>query len=173
MTALVFVDTNLFVYAHQANEPLKQPVARRWLERLWGDHSGRTSVQVLNEYYATLTRRIKPGVAAADAWDAVRNLMAWNPQPIDCDLLSSAHEIERRYQLSWWDSLIVGSAQAQSCSLLLTEDLQDRALFGTVTVRNPFVLGVAEPEAEYAITAAVTSRHRPRGRPKRVKDRLA
>jgi predicted nucleic acid-binding protein len=48
MTAPVFVDTNVFVYAHQANERTKQPLAVRWLERLWREQLSRTSIQVLN-----------------------------------------------------------------------------------------------------------------------------
>ncbi|HMN46792.1 MAG TPA: hypothetical protein PKE27_19600 [Povalibacter sp.] len=55
MTAPVFVDTNIFVYAQQANEQTKQPLAKEWLERLWRDHLGRTSMQVLNECYVTYT----------------------------------------------------------------------------------------------------------------------
>lgn len=60
MTAPVFVDTNIFVYAHQADERTKQPLALRWLEELWREQLGRTSVQVLNEYYVTVTRKIRP-----------------------------------------------------------------------------------------------------------------
>src|SRR5688500_292061 len=57
MNALIFVDTNVFVYSRQTNEPFKQPCAARWVERLWKDQTGRTSVQVLNELYVTLTRK--------------------------------------------------------------------------------------------------------------------
>jgi hypothetical protein len=95
-------------------------------------------------------------------------LFAWNPQSIDIDVVMRAKEFERRYRLSWWDSLIVGAAQAQCCTLLLTEDMQDRAVYGGVTVRNPFTLGVSEAAVEYA--APPTARpYRSRGRPKRVK----
>jgi len=82
-TARIFVDTHVFVYAKQAREPVKQPLAAQWLERLWSEQSGRTSVQVLNEYYATMTRKVKPAVLPADAWDDVKNLMVWNPQAMD------------------------------------------------------------------------------------------
>ena len=68
--------------------------------------------------------------------------------------------------MSWWDSLIVAAAQAQHCILLLTEDLQDRAVYGGVTVRNPFTLGVSEAAIEYTAAPAAARLHRPRGRPK-------
>jgi len=60
MTAPVFVDTNVFVYASDNRETVKQPLAEEWLERLWREQSGRTSVQVLNECYWNLTRKIRP-----------------------------------------------------------------------------------------------------------------
>jgi predicted nucleic acid-binding protein len=168
MTAPVFVDTDVFLYARQTDDPMKQSIAEQWLERLWVEQSGRTSVQVLNEYYWNATRKVKPLLSADEAWTRVQRLLNWSPQAIDADALQRAHEIERRYRLSWWDSLIVGSAQAQSCTLLLTEDMQDRAVYGGVTVRNPFTLGVSEAAIEYA--APSTARpYRPRGRPKRPK----
>lgn len=166
MTVRTFVDTNVFVYALQAGEPMKQPIAAQCLERLWGEQLGRTSVQVLNEYYVTLTRKISPAVPPEQAWALVKTLFSWKPQPIDADVMMRAHEVEARYRLSWWDSLIVAAAQAQNCTLLLSEDLQHRATYGGVTVRNPFILGVSEEPAVYEV-APVANRHRPRGRPKR------
>lgn len=168
MTAPVFVDTSVFVYARQANEPLKQPLAQQWIERLWQEQTGRISIQVLNELYVTLTRKINPALAAEEAWTHVRPLLTWDPQPLDDALMLRAREIEQRHRLSWWDCLIVAAAQMQNCALLLTEDLQDRAVYGGITVRNPFTLGVSEATAAYGAVPAVTPRHRPRGRPKRV-----
>lgn len=62
MSATVFVDTNVFVYARDASEPEKQAVAAQWVRELWTTQAGRTSVQVLSEYYATVTRKLKPGL---------------------------------------------------------------------------------------------------------------
>jgi hypothetical protein len=64
--------------------------------------------------------------------------------------------------------MVVGAAQLQDCALLLSEDLHDGAVFGGVTVRSPFTLAAEEPRAQYAATPAARSRHRPRGRPKRL-----
>lgn len=169
MTARIFVDTNVFVYAKQAGAPTKQSLAARWLERLWEAESGRTSVQVLNEYYTTLTRKIQPALPPAEAWDDVRSLMAWNPQPLDRELVHRGREIEQRYRLNWWDSLIVAAAQLQNCVILLTEDMQDRAVFGGVTVRNPFAFGVSEDLTSYAVERVPVHAHPRRGRPKRAK----
>jgi predicted nucleic acid-binding protein len=167
MTAGVFVDTNVFVYATDNRETVKQSLAEQWLERLWREQSGRTSVQVLNECYWNLTHKIRPALPANEAWDIVQSLFQWNPQVIDIDVLTRAREIERRYRLAWWDSLIVGAAQAQNCPLLLSEDLPDGAVYGGVMVRNPFKAGVSEVAAEYAVAPGAVRQHRSRGRPKR------
>ncbi len=64
MTALVFVDTNVLVYARETRDPVKRARAREWLEFLWRDLRGRTSIQVLNEYYAVLTQGTKHRVCS-------------------------------------------------------------------------------------------------------------
>lgn len=127
-TAHVFVDTNVFVYARHAHEVEKQPVAAQWIDRLWRDQAGRTSMQVLSECYVTLMRCLEPPPPRAIAWDHVRSLLAWSPQAIDEPVFNRAFKIEQRHRLSWWDCLIVASAQLQECTVLLTEDLQDGAV---------------------------------------------
>jgi len=167
MTAAVFVDTNVFVYARDASEPGKQPAAARWIEQLWIEQRGRTGIQVLNEYYVTVTRKLDPGLTLDDAWADVRALLAWEPQPVDQDLLLRARDVGQRHALSWWDSMIVAAAQLQHCALLLTEDLQDGLRCDGVTVCNPFGTTVADEAARYVATPTPASRHRPRGRPRR------
>ena len=168
MTAPVFVDTNVFVYARDASEPAKQARAAAWLEQLWREQAGRTSVQVLSEYYVTMTRKLDPGLSSGEAWDDVATLLSWRPQPIDEALLRRGREIEQRHRLSWWDSLIVGAAQVQGCALLLSEDFQDRGVYGGVTVRSPFMLAVDEPAASYAMVSVAVRGHPRRGRPRRT-----
>ncbi len=167
MTALVFVDTNILVYARDTRDVQKRSRAREWLDVLWKELRGRTSIQVLNEYYAVLTQSSRYAAPREIAWDDVRELLKWKPQDLDGEVLSRAREVEIRFSLNWWDCLIVAAAQAQSCSLLLTEDLQDGADYGGVIARNPFKLGVAEAHSIYMPLPKIASRHRGRGRPRR------
>jgi predicted nucleic acid-binding protein len=167
MTGPCFVDANVFVYAADPRDPSKQARARQWILDLWRERLGRTSVQVLSEYYAVATRKLTPRFPSARAWDYVNELLAWRPQPVDETLLRRAHEIEQRWRLSWWDSLVVGAAQLQDCALLLSEDFHDGATFGGVTVRSPFTLTAEESRRRYAVEPAAPTRHRPRGRPRR------
>ena len=169
MTAAVFVDTNVFVYARQAREAHKQPIAAQWIDRLWRDRTGRTSIQVLNECYTVLTREPKPAPSPAVVWDYVCSMLAWNPRPVDAEIFNRAFEIEQRHRLNWWDCLIIASAQLQGCSVLLTEDLQDGAVFGGLTVRNPFVLSVSDDLAAYVMGSTDVQVHRGRGRPPRTR----
>lgn len=168
MTGPLFVDTNVLLYASDAGEPARQARAQAWLDRLWQEESGRTSVQVLSEYYVNLKQRSPKGVADEDTWARVAKYFVWRPQPVDETLFRHAREVEQRWRISWWDSMVVAAAQMQYCTLLLTEDLQDGMAFGSVTVRSPFTLEVRQPAAAYDVALHRPSPHRPRGRPRRT-----
>jgi predicted nucleic acid-binding protein len=168
MTGPYFVDANVFVYMSDPRDTRKQARAEQWVKSLWQSRMGRTSAQVLSEYYAVATRKLAPKVPHAQAWGYVQELMAWAPHPVDEPLMRRAREIEERFQISWWDSLVVAAAQLQDCRILLTEDLQDGMTFGTVRVRDPFLHAVGEPEAEYEVVPVAARLHRPRGRPNRT-----
>jgi predicted nucleic acid-binding protein len=168
VTHLVFVDSNVLIYARDRGTPSKQARAVEWLAHLWRESLGRTSTQVLSEFYVNVTRKIANPVAPDEAWQEVNTFFAWRPLPIGPELLARAREIERRWRLSWWDSMIVAAAQLQSCSILLTEDLQDGVVFDSVTVRSPFTFEVREPAAPYVPAPKMASRHRPRGRPRKA-----
>ena len=169
MTAPVFVDASVFLYARDAGEPAKQPRATSWLEYLWREQAGRTSLQVLSEYYVNATRKLDPGLSPEEAWDDVTALFTWRPHPVDEALLQCGRDIERRYRLSWWDSLVLGAAQLQGCSLLLSEDFRDGGVYGSVTVRSPFTLALGEGVASYTAAFTAVGQVPRRGRPKRTK----
>ncbi len=67
MTGPVFVDTNVFVYRHDASDPAKQARAQRWIALRARLRAGRLSFQILQELYATLTRVGRPSFDPADA----------------------------------------------------------------------------------------------------------
>jgi predicted nucleic acid-binding protein len=134
----VFVDTNVLVYARDASDPEKHEVARGWMEHLWATTSGRLSVQVLQEFYVTMTRKLRPGLPAGEARADVRDLVAWRPLRIDEAMLEAAWRLEDRVGLSFWDSLIVAAAQAAGCASLLTEDLQHGLEIEGLRIADPF-----------------------------------
>jgi predicted nucleic acid-binding protein len=157
MTAVCFVDTNVLVYARDASEATKQPLAREWLDTLWLRGCGRTGFQVLSEYYVTVTQKLDPGLEPAEAWEDVEDLFAWDPVRIDAALMKHGKTVATRYALSWWDALVVAAARASGSGYLLTEDLHDGQVLDGIRVMNPFRSSV---EAIFA-PATDTSRTAP------------
>ena len=164
MTVRCFVDASVLLQARDTRDPLKQARAAEWLDRLWLQRTGRTSVQVLAEFYVMATCT---GVPEDLAWDDVARYLAWSPQETSEALLRRAREAERRYKLAWWDATVVAAALMQDCLLLLSDELPDGAVFDSLAVRNPYSAVLEEPAAEYAVRRAAPL-HRPRGRPPRA-----
>jgi predicted nucleic acid-binding protein len=150
MTERVFVDTNIWVYAVDVHETAKQAAARAVLAS-GGSTDLVTSAQVLGEFYVTVTRKLGRPVTPGAARGMVREMARLQVVAIDADLVEAALAISRDLQVSYWDALIVASAQAASCGLLLTEDLSNGATYGGVRVRNPFIdqPRIAETAASY------------------------
>ena len=138
MTGPVFVDTNALVYRYDAQNPAKQARADAWFTFIWHSRTGRLSFQVLQELYATLTRKLRPAMPAPDAQLIVRSLAFWQPVAVDLAMLERAWLLQDRFSMSWWDALIVAAAQVCACKVLLTEDLQHGQVFDTVRVVDPF-----------------------------------
>ena len=137
----VFVDTNVLVYADDGRDPAKRLQARAWLERLWSERRGRTSSQVLNEYYAVATRKLSSPVTRGDARAEVRRYQHWSPWAIDHQTVETAWALEARFAISWWDALMVAAALHQGCEFLLTEDLQHDQRIDNLRIVNPFLAG--------------------------------
>ncbi|MCE7939244.1 MAG: PIN domain-containing protein [Chloroflexi bacterium CFX6] len=138
MRADVFVDTNVLVYARDLAAGDKQRQAMAWMAALWQSGRGRLSIQVLNEFYHTVTRKLSPGMRPEAARQDAERLMQWDPLSIDSAVLRRAWHLQDRHALSFWDALIVAAAQAARCDILLTEDLQDGQTMDGLTVVSPF-----------------------------------
>lgn len=137
MTALVFVDANVLVYARDMGEPEKRPRAEAWLAHLWRSGTGRLSPQVLREFYLTVTAKLDAAVPRGEARDDVRDLLSWARDLSEPALAEDAWRIEDRYKVHWWDALIVAAAQRLRCRYLLSEDFTPGALFDDLEVVTP------------------------------------
>ncbi len=133
---MVFVDTNVFLYALDEADRTKQDAARLWRAEMWKSQRGRTSFQVLEEFYAKVVKKWPDAQDRARA--EIRDLLAWQPVKIDGSVIEQAWKIQDRYRFSFWDSLIVASAKAASCRYLLTEDMQNNQMVDGIRVVNPF-----------------------------------
>jgi predicted nucleic acid-binding protein len=134
----VFVDTNILVYSRDGSDVAKHEVAKNHIDRLWELRLGRLSVQILSEYFVTVTRKLKPGMPTERAWADIDALSSWSPVAIDWQLTEMAYSIYETEGLSWWDSLVIAAANASNCPILLSEDLNANQSYGTTKVINPF-----------------------------------
>ena len=142
---LVFVDTSVLICAEDGADAHKQRQALAWIGALWRARSGRLSTQVLNEFYITVTRKLKPGMPQGDARALVRRYAAgWNPWQIDQATVETAWAMEARHGLQYWDCLVLAAAQHSGCAVVLSEDMQHQGHYGAVQVINPFLASIDE-----------------------------
>jgi predicted nucleic acid-binding protein len=136
MSVRSFIDANVLVYTDDRSAPAKQ---RRAVElvtehRLAG--TGVLSLQVLQEYFVAVTRKLK--VDAGTARRKVELLAQFDvAQPGLADVLA-AIDLHRLHGFSFWDALLVRTAKQSGCSVLLTEDLPDRREIDGLRILNPF-----------------------------------
>lgn len=133
-----FVDTNVLIYAEDRDAKDKHLVARDLILELWDSREGVLSVQVLQEFYVNVTRKLKKPLSAVKAREIVEEYLTWTVIDNTGRMLLDAMELQRKAQLSFWDSLVVQAAIDAGCDRLYTEDLNAGQRIGSVTIVNPF-----------------------------------
>jgi predicted nucleic acid-binding protein len=138
MSAARFLDTNVVVYAHDTAEPAKQVVAQQLITDTMRQGDGVISAQVLSEFFHTVAVRRKL-MMASEALRIIEGLEAGlTILSVTPSLVKEAVATHQRYQLSYWDSLIVAAARDAGCTEIHSEDLSDGQDYGGVVVVNPF-----------------------------------
>ncbi|MHB8255562.1 MAG: PIN domain-containing protein [Acidiferrobacter sp.] len=94
------------------------------------------------------TQKLTPGLPTADARRDLRALLAWNPLSTSTTLLDAAWELMDRFGFSWWDAQIVAAARLEGCTVLLSEDMQDRPDVWGIRILNPFTKGAPGPHED-------------------------
>jgi predicted nucleic acid-binding protein len=136
MTAKVFFDTNVLVYAAMGTAG-DEPKRRRALALIDSEEFG-TSAQVLQEFYATVVRKAADPLPAAQALEWIEQWAAFPCKSIDHQLVRIAIEHSERYAISYWDAAILAAAEALGSHTVYSEDLNDGQRYGRVQVINPF-----------------------------------
>jgi predicted nucleic acid-binding protein len=132
-----FFDTNILVYTDDRANPAKQKRALDLLDEHKQMESGVISLQVLQEYFVTVTR--KYGLDPADARRKVELFAAFDVmEPVLSDVLA-AIDLHRLHGFSYRDALIIHCAKQTGCRELLTEDLQHGQVIDGVRIVNPFL----------------------------------
>jgi predicted nucleic acid-binding protein len=134
-----FIDTNILVYAYDRSAGEKHRLAVELLRHLWEDETGCLSLQVLQEFHVTVTRKIANPLDLQTAQLIVSDLSHWRLHTPEVRDILSAIDYQLNYQLSFWDALIVLSAARLGCQQLFTEDLNHGQSYSGVQVINPFL----------------------------------
>ena len=134
----VFVDTGVLLHAIDDHDTARRDRARAWLAGCWTARSGRTSVQVLSEFYAHARRHFPTAISAGDARALVRRYQHWKPWVVDHATIETAWAFESRHELAYADALILAAAQQQECRFIASDRWADGRQFESVTVIDPF-----------------------------------
>ena len=132
-----FIDTNVLIYAHDVDAQDKHMAAKRVLLELWEERSGVLSMQVLQEFYINVTRKIARPISKESARQVVSNYSIWCVDTTPAEI-STAFRIEDESRIGFWDALIVASALKSGANRILTEDLNAGQKIAGIRIENPF-----------------------------------
>lgn len=133
---LAFFDTNVLIYADDAKSPLKQARAISLIKEHQRENSIVISLQVLQEYFAAATGKLK--LDPAFAQKKVQILARERLVRLNEHDVIAAIELHRLSRISFWDAMIVHAARLANATVLYSEDLSHGSSIAGVPVRNPF-----------------------------------
>ncbi len=136
MTPKVFIDTNILIYSLDNFNKKKRNISRLRLKKLSESRTGVISTQVLQEFFVSVTRKLN--VNAIDAKKIMHSFNNFEVVTVTTGIINEAIDCSIFNSLSFWDSLIICSAEFAHCELLLTEDLNPGQVIRGVRVENPF-----------------------------------
>jgi predicted nucleic acid-binding protein len=137
MSARIFVDTNILIYAHDVDAGAKHQVAKNVLRELWSQRSGVLSMQVLQEFYVNVTRKIASPLSKDVARLVVNSYSVWCIETTPTEI-STAFRIEDESRIGFWDALIVAAAVKCGALRILSEDLNAKQVIAGIPIENPF-----------------------------------
>jgi predicted nucleic acid-binding protein len=137
MSDVVFVDSSILVHAHDADAGPKRERAVEKLRGLWESGAGRLSVQVLQEFYVNVTKKLATPVSRSTAREVVQSYGAWVLEPTTPDTVTRAIDIAELAQITFWDALIVAAAEQVQATYIYSEDLNAGQSIAGVEIVNP------------------------------------
>lgn len=140
MSGRTFVDTNVLIYAHDVDAGQKHEIARNVVRELWSEREGVLSMQVLQEFYVNVTRKIATPLPRVMARTIIESYRTWCVQTTT-EEITTAFRIEDEAHLGFWDALVVAAASKSGAVRLISEDLNPGQTILGVRVENPFAAG--------------------------------
>lgn len=135
--SVAFVDSNILIYAHDLDAGVKRERAVTKLRELWDSGTGRLSVQVLQEFYVNATQKLATPIGRSMAREVIQTYGVWIHHATTVETVTRATEISDLARISFWDALIVASAEQAGADELLSEDLSDGQTIVGIKVLNP------------------------------------
>ena len=133
-----FVDANVLVYAFDSSALRKQRAAQELLERLWESGTGCVSIQVLQEFFVTITKKVPKPLPVDEAKARIREFAAWTVFAPAAEDVLTAIDLHSQFNIGFWDAMVVLAAAESGCDVLWTEDLNHGQLMRGVRIQNPF-----------------------------------
>jgi len=133
--AKVFLDTNILVYSLDQSDAGKQKQSRRLIKSLSAENSGVISTQVMQEFYVAATAKL--GADPLMIKDILRSLERFETVVVSPMLIKDAIDCAIINRISFWDALIVASAESAHCETLWTENLNHGQVIRGVRIENP------------------------------------
>ncbi len=137
MSDRTFVDTNVLIYAHDVDAKAKHETAKSVLRELWSQRAGVLSLQVLQEFYVNVTRKIASPLPKDVARLVVNTYALWCVETTPAEI-ATAFRIEDESRIGFWDALIVASAAKCGAVRILSEDLNAEQTIAGIRIENPF-----------------------------------
>jgi predicted nucleic acid-binding protein len=137
MSAKVFVDTNILVYAHDLISAANNERARSLVENLWSAGGGVISTQVLQELCVSLRKKVAKPLSVEETRNLIEDYSDWEIVVNTHHSIIEALKLESRYRISFWDALVVHAAEHSGAEILYSEDLSEGQVYGSVRVVNP------------------------------------
>jgi predicted nucleic acid-binding protein len=138
MGGKTFIDTNILIYAHDIDANAKHEIAKESLRELWTERTGVLSMQVLQEFYVNVTRKIPSPLSKDLARGVVSTYIPWCMETTPAEI-SAAFQIEDESRIGFWDALIVSSAVKCGAARILSENVNTRQRIAGILIENPFV----------------------------------
>ncbi len=133
----VFIDANILIYTRDLRDAKKQQLAVRWMSLLAEREAAVVNLQVLNEVCHVGLRKLAH-LSSTEIRHWLRDLSVFGATPVDMDIVQAAWPIHTRFRFSWFDCLILSSADRLGCSHVLTEDMGATRTVGPLRLVNPF-----------------------------------
>jgi predicted nucleic acid-binding protein len=141
MSDRFFVDTNILMYAHDKAAGAKHERAKALVEELWRNRTGVVSTQVLQELSVNLRKKAGRPLDAKSTREIITDYLTWHVVVNGGESILEALDLEARFQISFWDALVVQAAHTSGAEVLYSEDLSDGQTYGAVRVINPLRAG--------------------------------